>query len=348
MDQTNSPNGPSSISPLLLLALGLGAAVLSVIAYGLRPIFFAEPPADTAGQLGVIAIHVTGASLGFVSLALLIIGAIRQANGAASTDAGQTELLRAINQKLMLSDSAKRTVYRQQELQFLRDAIQQRLQAADYESARSLSEELATNFGYREEAEQLKEQIAVARTEQTETKVRQAVARLDEMLQRRDFGAATLEAAKLQRLYPESSQTHHLQRRVGQSRQRYKLELERAFLQAAEREDIDRAMELMAELDKYLTEEEAAPFLETARGVIGKKRDNLGVRFKMAVADREWLQAVRVGEQLISEFPNSRMAEEARGMIDLLRERAAGQRMAQSAAESQAVPPPPPPVPPSA
>ena len=62
--------------------------------------------------------------------------------------------------------------------------------------------------------------------------------------------------------------------------------------------------------------------------MIGKKRENLGVQFKIAVHDKQWLRGVAVGEQLIREFPNSRMADEARGLLDLLRERAAGQRAA--------------------
>ena len=63
--------------------------------------------------------------------------------------------------------------------------------------------------------------------------------------------------------------------------------------------------------------------------MIGKKRENLGVQFKIAVHDKEWLRSVTVGEQIIREFPNTRMADEVRSMLDLLRERAAGQRAAQ-------------------
>ena len=56
----------------------------------------------------------------------------------------------------------------------------------------------------------------------------------------------------------------------------------------------------------------------------------LGVQFKIAVHDREWVRAMRVGEQIIQEFPNTKMCDEVRGMIDLLRERAAGQSAAGS------------------
>ncbi len=54
-----------------------------------------------------------------------------------------------------------------------------------------------------------------------------------------------------------------------------------------------------------------------------------GMATKMAVHDKEGLKAIRVGEQIIRDFPNTRMAEEVRERIDLLRERAAGQQAAQ-------------------
>ncbi len=108
----------------------------------------------------------------------------------------------------------------------------------------------------------------------------------------------------------------------------HKQQLERKFLEAAQRDDVELATGLLNELDKYLTEGEAAPLLEVARGVFRKKKDNLGVQFKLAVQDRDWIMAAHVGEHVIREFPNSRMADEIRGMIDPLRERAAKQSAA--------------------
>ena len=64
--------------------------------------------------------------------------------------------------------------------------------------------------------------------------------------------------------------------------------------------------------------------------MIGKQRDNLGVQFKLAIHDKEWTEAVRVGEGIIKEFPNSRMADEVRELLDLLRERAAGEQAART------------------
>ena len=80
-------------------------------------------------------------------------------------------------------------------------------------------------------------------------------------------------------------------------------------------------MEMLKELDAYLTEDEAGPYREVARGVIGKARDNLGVQFKLAVQDRRWDRASQLGDRIIEQFPNSRMAGEVRGMLDSIRAR---------------------------
>ena len=90
----------------------------------------------------------------------------------------------------------------------------------------------------------------------------------------------------------------------------------------AEQDHTDEAMELLKEMDGYLTEAEAEPFREVARGVIGKARENLGLQFKVAVQDRQWATAAAVGRRIVREFPNTRMAQEVRGMLDGILSRA--------------------------
>ncbi len=274
----------------------------------------------------------------FFSVAMLIVGSVRWALFGRSKGMPQgtqmdqvVSLLRTMNARLLLSDTAKRIAYRQEDVNAVRRAIRDDIARGDFDAAMILVQEMATTFGYREESEQYREQISQARAKDTEKKIAQAGKQLDEILAKQDFDRATKEVAKLQRLHPDSEAVRLAVRRVMQAREQHKQQVERDFLAAAERDDVDRAMQLLQELDRYLTEEEAEPFRETARGVIGKRRDNLGVQFKIAVHDKQWLQAVHVGEQIIRDFPNTRMADEVRGMIDLLRERAAGQRAADRA-----------------
>jgi len=265
---------------------------------------------------------------------MLIIGAVRWAiYGKDSVGAPWTKnivtLMHSVNERLLLSETAKRIAYRHEDIDLLRSTIKLDIEKKDFDAALVLVNEIGTTYGHKEEAEEYREQIIAARTAEMEQKVEIALAKLDEMLAAHKFEEATKEAHKIHRLYGESPQVHGVQRRVTHAREQYKHDLEREFLEAAKVDNVDRAVDLLKELDKYLTEQEAEPFRETARGVIGKKRENLGVQFKIAVHDKEWLRSVSVGEQIIREFPNSRMADEVRGMLDLLRERAAGQRAAQ-------------------
>jgi len=238
--------------------------------------------------------------------------------------------LKEINNRLLISDSAKRIAYRQRDQEALRRAIREDIDQRDFNAALVLVDEMAGTYGLVEEAEKYREEIREARSMEVEKQLETAAARLREMVDKHDFEKAYHTAKKFQRIYPEHPTANELPKRVLQAREQYKLNLEREFLKASERDDVNRAMILLKEMDKYLTPDEGEHFAETAKGVIGKARENLGVRFKLAVQDKEWMQAVRTGEQIIRDFPNTQMAQEVRDRLDLLRERAAGQQAARA------------------
>jgi hypothetical protein len=60
---------------------------------------------------------------------------------------------------------------------------------------------------------------------------------------------------------------------------------------------------------------------ETARGIFKEKLNNLSAQFSSAVHEQRWADAVRVGEAVIRDFPNSRIAQEIRENIENLRQR---------------------------
>jgi hypothetical protein len=303
----------------LLLIAGLGLLGLSVAFYwqqrdlGLAPVV-----------LGALAVIVPAA---ICPIALALAG-IRAAAGRYPPRV--VELLESINDRLLISDAAKRIAYREQDRNALRQAIRDDIQKRDFDAALAMVDEMSRTYGYREEAEEFRDQILSARKAETDRKVTEGIAAVEQIISRREWPEALAEATKLQRLYPDAEELRGLDRQVRDARQNHKHELERQFLQAAERDDVELAMDLLKELDRYLTETEAEPFRETARGVIGKKRLNLGVQFKMAVHDQEWTQAVRIGEQIIREFPNTKMADEVRGMLDELRKRATSEQAARA------------------
>jgi hypothetical protein len=58
---------------------------------------------------------------------------------------------------------------------------------------------------------------------------------------------------------------------------------------------------------------------EAATEVFKNKLHNLGVRFSLAVSDKQWNEALQTGHEIIKSFPNSRMADEIRQKLITLR-----------------------------
>lgn len=323
----STPVGTVTLAVILwVLACILAAAAI----IGLNQMTFADPP--TRVMLTYLAFAPSTISIVF-SVVALIVGSVRWAMFGRRAPSSVTlnlhrelAVLDSINQRLLLSETAKKITYRSEDMAVLRRTLREDIKRGDYEAAMVLVADLAHAYGQREESENFRAEIEDARQKDQQEKIAKGIAQLEAKLTDRDFDAATKEAARLQRLYPEEVSVIELPQRVAAAKEQYKHELERAFLHANEREEIDRALDIMKVLDKLLSPEEAEPYREVARGVVGKKRDNLGVQFKLAVHDREWTQAVAAGEQIIKQFPNTRMADEVRQSIDQLRANAAGQR----------------------
>ncbi len=311
MSPANTPArpGPAMWTIVIYTAVGLISATMAYVGY-----VRSSGEWLLAGLLGV---------LGVLLLAPLI-AAIRSSGGSASM--GQllemTTALTRLAEEQTLSDDARRVLNRKRERDILCRAIEEDIAAQEWDAATILVKELAERFGYRMEAEHFRQRIDRARAETMDRKVGDAIRNLDALIVRRQWDEAVSEATRISRIYPDSPRVDGLLHRVERARERYKTDLERRFLNAAKEGRVEEAHELLKELDSYLTEAEAEPYQELARGVIGQARENLGVQFKLAVQDRDWNRAAEVGERIIHEFPNTRMAAEIRGVIDGIREKA--------------------------
>ena len=337
MASTSPTKAGGQTNGVRFIILAFVLLFVAVVDLGLVAMNFADSSEATSRQylLSMGSLILLGLFVGYLGMVFFFVGVMRWERATRSDDCmsdidQMLAVLRSVNDRLLISDTAKRTIYRQKEHEALRQAIREDINKSSFDTALAMVAEMSKTYGYREEAEQYRDEILTAREADMQRKVDESLVRLDAILEAHEWERASHEVARIQRLYPDSPRVRDLQRRVTHAREQHKRDLERQFLAAAERDDVDVAIKLLEELDRYLTPAEAEPFRETARGVIGKKRDNLGVQFKLAIHDREWTQAVRVGEQIIRGFPNSKMADEVRGMLDLLRERAAGEQAARS------------------
>src|SRR5690606_28340534 len=95
---------------------------------------------------------------------------------------------------------------------------------------------------------------------------------------------------------------------------------------AVARKDVDGSIEILKQLDMYLTPAEAESMQETARTVFKEKLNLLRLQFASAVQEHHWAEAVDLGDQIMRDFPNTRIAQEVREKMDALRQRAAAPR----------------------
>jgi hypothetical protein len=93
-----------------------------------------------------------------------------------------------------------------------------------------------------------------------------------------------------------------------------------AWDDAVKQQETDRGLEILKELDQYLTPNEGLALQEAARDIFRTKLHNLGVQFSIAVTEKQWDNALNVGRQIIKEFPNSRMSKEIHGKMDVLKQ----------------------------
>ncbi len=299
-----------------------------------------------AGAVGSIVGIVIGAGWASVaaselvlvasSLALLLVlllwpiaAAVRgQRRALANMSVRQDEMssaVRSLAEQSSLSDDARRVLNRRMERDLLRRAIEEDIAAEDWDAAAVLCAELADQFGYRADAEELRRRIDRARFQTVERDVSDAVAEMDAMLAQRNWAEAQVAAVRIARMYPESPSVEGLRHRVARVRGTYRSELETRFRAAADENRVEEALDLLEELDRYLTEADARPYVEVARTVIEKAKGQFGEQFTAAVHDREWGAASRIGGRIMSRFPNTRMAQEVRDVLETIQQRASSE-----------------------
>lgn len=234
----------------------------------------------------------------------------------------QRALLEKIHGVAALSDSAKQIAFRTKDLDALRSAIREDIEKNDFESALMLAEEMERRFGYKLEADRLREQIHTSSRAAIDARVHEVVEHVDALLKRYDWTDAQRECDRLLRSFPLHQEARSLPDRIAAARDAHKRDLLKQWKDAIARDDVDRGIELLKQLDQYLSPSEAEAYKESARDVFKKRLQQLGVQFALHVHDKNWNESLRIAKQIIDEFPNTRMANEIKERLPGLTEKA--------------------------
>lgn len=230
--------------------------------------------------------------------------------------------LDSIAESTRISDSAKSLAHRDQELNSLREVIRTDIRDERWEAALSLIDEMERRFGYREEADRIREELDDARNAKIETRLSEAVEMIENHFHSHEWDRAQHEIDRLMSALPNEPRVLALMDRLHSARELHKQELKAAWEDAVRRSDTDHAIDVLKELDQYLSPAEAQALQASARNVFKEKLLQLGIQFRFAATERRWQDALDIGLDLIRDFPNARMANEVRELLDTLRERA--------------------------
>jgi hypothetical protein len=231
-------------------------------------------------------------------------------------------MLSDIRDAVMLSDTAKRVLYRDRELELLQGTIEADIEACVFNRALVLCDDMERQLGASHEAEALRERVLAARNRQLAAEIQHESESVVALLESGSWEDADRAAQRLQRLYPDSPALHGLQGRIAAVKGRWKRDLAASFMEAAERGEIELAMDLLRTLDRVLEPGEAEHIRGAAKRVVDQHRETLSTRFKLAVSDHHWADAIAVGREIVLEFPNDTMAVEVEAMFPTLESRA--------------------------
>jgi len=231
-------------------------------------------------------------------------------------------MLNLISEQQLLSDRAKAVAFREKDREAVRRAISEEINAGDWEAARLLANEMETQFGYRLEAERLREEIDSHFQEAIRKQIAEAAAVIDRHCRAEKWNEALRDAERLMRQFPKNEQVQRLPQEIEARRLSHKRQLLDNWQESVNRKDIDGSIEILKRLDLYLTPTEAEGMQESVRAVFRAKIDSLRTQFTSAVQEHRWVDALRTGEAIVRDFPNAKISQEVRDMLNTLRERA--------------------------
>ncbi|HPS54302.1 MAG TPA: hypothetical protein PLP05_01765 [Sedimentisphaerales bacterium] len=227
--------------------------------------------------------------------------------------------LTQINQTTRISETAKTIAFHESDKQTLQEAVFDRLQLPDFDAAFRMIDDIATCTEYRTLADELRAEAERYKNATTQERINQVIIQIESLLNDHQWIKASLRIERLIKDHPDSDRAKSMRQKLLEKKIERKRILLNAWDDAVKREDTDRSLEILQELDMYLSPNEALALKEAAGDVFRNKLHNLGVQFSLEISEKKWGSALETGKQIVRYFPNSKMAEEIREKLDVLK-----------------------------
>lgn len=270
---------------------------------------------------GVLLLAVTVILAKVIQLAGLVENNNAKLERISEAQEKNRAVLEQIIRNLRLSELAKSIVFRDADTAAIREAVFDKLQSQDFSGAEELIDELATIGQYKLLAEQLRNQARSFQTSGDQERENQLIANIDSLLDEYEWAKASVQIENLVKAFPDSERAKQMRQKLIDKKDERKKTLLNLWDDAVKRQATERSLQILRELDTYLTPNEGLALQEAARDVFRNKLHNIGVQFSLAVSGKQWHRALETGQQIIRDFPNSRMAQEIRERLDVLKQR---------------------------
>ena len=228
--------------------------------------------------------------------------------------------LAQINHSTRVSETAKAIAFRDADRQSLREAVFDKLQQQEFSAAEEIINEIAKRPEYKELAEQLRAQTNRYHDATDQERLNQVISHINKLVDDCQWGRASAQIEGLIKAHPDNEQAKAMRQILLDKKQERKRILLAVWDDAIQSQETDRSLEILKELDQYLTPNEGLALQEAARDVFRTKLHNLGVQFAIAVTEKRWLDALDIGQNIIADFPNSKMSAEIRCKLDVLKQ----------------------------
>ena len=161
--------------------------------------------------------------------------------------------LAQINQSTRLSETAKAIAFRDVDKQSLREAVFDKLQQHDFDAAYEIIQEIAKRPEYKELADQLRIQADEYRDATEQERINQVIALIEKLLEDFQWARASSQIEGLIRANPDSEKAKAMRQRLFDKKEERKRTLLAAWDDAIKRQETDRSLQVLKELDLYLS-----------------------------------------------------------------------------------------------
>jgi hypothetical protein len=307
-----------------VLVVCIALAIVAVLT--LFTDIFEKSQTDLLRQLVLMlgALVFLSAVLAMLSRLFKILDALKDNSAKLKDVAGTLEKisteLTQINHSTRVSETAKAIAFRDEDRQSLREAVFDKLQQQDFDAANEIIDEITQRPEYKELAEQLRAQANRYSNATDQERLHQVITHIERLLDGCQWTKASAQIEGLIRAHPDNEKAKAMRQVLLDRKQQRKRILLAAWDDAVKAQETDRSLDILKELDLHLTPNEGLALQEAAKDVFRTKLHNMGVQFAIAVTEKQWAGALDIGQQIVKDFPNTKMSDEIRTKLDVLRQ----------------------------